>query len=144
MDREKLLKKWKIITILEWIMLCCWDFITRCLVAFKPEFAYNFVNLFMWFVLLCILFIIFEKIRPEKRKIMPMVISIHDTVDKLKKQRIYFLGIGTAIVVASTILQPLNKNIFLMAIESLWAFFMCLSAFTKDKIDYLKEKPEGL
>ena len=143
MDREKLLKKWQIVTIAEFMFIGIWYFITICYIAYKPELAFNFVNLFMWYVLLCVCAVVFWKIKPEKRRIMPMIISIHDTVEKLKKQRIV-LCIISFILCCTSFTATRNQNIILMAISSTWISVMLISNIIKDKIDYLKEKPEGL
>ena len=143
MDREKMLKKWQILTIIECLFLSIWYFITIYNVAYKPELWYNFVNIFMWYVLLIALAVILRKIKPEKRRIMPMIISIHDTVEKLKKQRIILLIIGF-ILCYSTHLAIRRQNIIMMAVSSTWVSVVLVASIVKDKIEYIKEKPEGL
>ncbi len=143
MDREKLLKKWQIVTIAEFMFLSIWYFVSLYYIAYKPEVVYNFVNPFMWFVLLCVVYFIFEKGKPEKRRIMPMIISILDTVEKLKKQRIILCIIAFILCFISHFAAR-NQNIILMAIGSTWLPVVLTSNIVKDKIAYIKEKPEGL
>ena len=143
MDREKMLKKWQAITLCEWLFTSAWYFITLYNIAFNPDFRYNFVNMFMWFVLLCVFAFIFNKNKPEQRKIMPMIISIHDTVEKLKKQRIVLIVIGF-ILIFSGKRAVRNANIILMAICSTWIIFVFCANLLKEKIEYLKQKPEGM
>ena len=138
-----MLKKWQIVTIVEMLSLSVWYFITIYYIAYKPELRYNFVNIFMWYVLLISLAFILRKIKPEKRRIMPMIISIHDTVEKLKKQRIILLIIGF-ILCYSTHLAVRRQNIIMMAIGSTWISVVLVANIVKDKIEYIKEKPEGL
>ena len=143
MDREKMLKKWQILTIIEWLFLSIWYFITIYNIAYKPEVRYNFVNIFMWYVLFIVLAVILQKIKPEKRRIMPMIISIHDTVEKLKKQRIILLIIGFILCYLAH-LAVRRQNIIMMAICSTWTSVVLVASIVKDKIEYIKEKPEGL
>ena len=97
----------------------------------------------MWYVLLIALAVISWKIKPEKRRIMPMIISIHDTVEKLKKQRIILLIIGF-ILCYSTYPAIRRQNIIMLAIGSTWISVVSVASIVKDKIEYIKEKPEGL
>ena len=143
MDKEKLLKKWQIVTVSEWLFLTIWYFIVLYCIACKPEFAYNLMNRSMWFVVLFVVAFLFNKIKPEKRRIMPMIISIHDTVEKLKKQRIILCIIAFLLCFISHSAIR-SSNIILIAIGSTWIPVVFASNLVKDKIDYLKEKPEGL
>ena len=143
MDREKLLKKWQIVTVSEWLFLTIWYFIILYCIAYRPEFVYNLVSRSIWFVVMFVVAFVFNKIKPEKRKIMPMIISIHDTVEKLKKQRIILCVIAFLLCYISHSATR-NSNIILMAIGSTWISVVFVSNLVKDKIDYLKEKPEGL
>lgn len=145
MDREKMLKKWQVLTLCEWFVLTCWYFITLCLIAFKPAVVYNIVNMFLWFCILCVVGFVFNKIKPEKRRIMPMIISIHNTVDKLKIQRIILIVIGFILCFSCHfVLNKEQTNIIMLAVSSLWLVFIQLANLVKDKIEYIKEKPEGL
>ena len=143
MDREKMLKKWQIVTVSEWLFLTIWYFIVLYCIAYKPEIVYNFVNYIMWFVFMCVVAFVFQKIKPEQRRIMPMIISIHDTVEKLKKQRIILCIIAFLLCFISHSAIR-SSNIILIAIGSTWISVVFASNLVKDKIDYLKEKPEGL
>ena len=148
MDKEKLLKKFKLKFILGHIAISSIFFIwvytvTYGIISEKQFFTYGLIAA----VISLILGFIENKIFGEKRKreelaVMPMIISIHDTVESLKKQRtvyniLYVLsfGFGFGLRGASVVF------ILLCSISHLFSSFANL---TTKKIKYIENKPEGL
>ena len=148
MDKEKLLKKFIIKFVLEYTFMCSAVFV------WMYAFTEGFISPQRWFVsglviaIVCIgLGMALARTYGKKRKkemlaIMPMIISIHDTVDGLKKQKRML-----------TVLQALMLG-FGFALRTVHSMFLVLAALslmvvgfadiTEHKIRYLENKPEGL
>ena len=75
------------------------------------------------------------------RIIMPVVISIHDTVESLHKQKSMLLGLFIAL--SAVRFLPI-QNIFTAILQSLSVPAGMFGILTDYKEDYVKNKPEGL
>ena len=148
MDREKLLKKF--------IAKMVFGHIAVCSTIFVWIFSYDYgfidfgqfckygLTLFCMSVLIAIVYyIVFgEKEKKEKLAIMPLIISIHDTEEKLKKQRIIFLVLYAVFFLVG--LSYRSVSVIFIVMFSLAPFFNSMASLTKEKLEYIQNKPEGL
>ena len=148
MDKEKLLKKF--------IAKMAFGHIAVCSIIFVWIFSYEYdfidfgqfckygLTLFCVTVLFVIVHqVVFgEKEKKEKLAIMPLIISIHDTEEKLKKQRILFFVLYFISFLIG--LSYKSDSVIFIIIFSLAPFFNSMASLTKEKIEYIQNKPEGL
>lgn len=148
MDKEKLLKKFKMKIIIGYSFMCSaafvWMYIfTVGIISPKQWFISGFVIAF-----LCLITgyidtkINGEKNRKEELAVMPLIISIHDTVDGLKKQRASFSFIQAIMFGFGFGLRDVSVIFLIMAALSI--LFAGFTDITSKKIKYLENKPEGL
>ena len=148
MDKEKLLKKF--------IAKMVFGHIAVCSIIFVWIFSYDYgfidfgqfckygLTLFCVTVLLAIVYyrVFGEKEKKEKLAIMPLIISIHDTEEKLKKQRIIFLVLYAVFFIIGFSYRSVSVVFIIMF--SLAPFFNSMASLTKEKLEYIQNKPEGL
>lgn len=148
MDKEKLLKKLTIKYILGNILtstiLFIWIYATESNMLNEKQFyIIGFVIIVVCLVMGFITQKLFgEKNEKEKLAIMPLIISIHDTIEKLTKQKkmltvlyVIFFAVGFTFRSVSVIF------IVMFATSHCLLFFGNLVG---EKIKYLENKPEGM
>lgn len=85
--------------------------------------------------------LVFEfKVMKDVKPLLPMMISIHDTVKKYTVQIIVLSVLYFVFFVASTIIDGITGAV-LMAVA---VVFLLFSSFIAVKRKYLKNKPEGM
>ena len=148
MDKEKLLKKFTIKFALEYTFMCSAVFV------WMYAFSEGFISPKRWFIssfviaFLCLVIgyidtkINGEKNRREELAVMPLIISIHDTVDGLKKQKVFFSVMQALMFGFGFALRIVNSMFLVIAALSLR--MAGLVDITNHKIKYLENKPEGL
>ena len=83
-----------------------------------------------------------EKDKKEKLAIMPLIISIHDTEEKLKKQKTVLNVLYFIFFVGGFTFRSVSVVFILMfAVSHCFSF---MANLVNDKIKYLENKPEGL
>lgn len=75
---------------------------------------------------------------------LPMIIRKSDTVEKLKKDRALFITAAFAFGLVGYLGAKKTDNILFFILLSIYPFFSVMSGLTKEKIEYLENKPEGL
>ena len=83
-----------------------------------------------------------EKDKKEKLAIMPLIISIHDTKEKLKKQKtilnvLYFIFFVGGLTFRS-------ESVVFIVMFAVSPCFNFMANLVNDKIKYLENKPEGM
>ena len=147
MDKEKLLKKLTIKFALEYTFMCSAVFV------WMYAFSEGFISPKRWFIsslviaVMCIGLSIAlssqnQKHRKEMLAIMPMIISIHDTVDSLKKQR-NMLSVIQALMFGFGFALRIVNSMFLI-ISALSLRMAGFVDITNHKIKYLENNPEGM
>ena len=148
MDKEKLLKKFiaKFVVgqTLASTVIFLWIFAYEYGFIDKGQFRkYGLVILVVAIVFGTIDHMLFkEKNKKERLAIMPLIISVHDTEEKLKKQKtildvlyfIFFVG-------GLTFRDTSAVFIFMFAVSPSFSF---MANLVNDKIKYLENKPEGM
>ena len=148
MNKEKLLKKfiakYVIGQTLASAFIFLWIFAyENGLISQQKFFRYGFIILAGAVIFATIDYILFkEKNKKERLAVMPLIISIHDTEEKLKKQKtvlnvlyVIFFAVGLTFRHVSVIL------ILMFAVAPCFSF---MANLVNDKIKYLENKPEGL
>ena len=148
MDKEKLLKKFKMKIIIGYSFICSaafvWMYIfTVGIINPKRWFTFGFVIVFLCLVVGYIdTKINGEKNRKEELAVMPLIISIHDTVDGLKKERAFFSIMQAVMFGFGFGLRDVSVIFLIMAALSI--LFAGFTDITSKKIKYLENKPEGM
>ena len=148
MDREKLLKKFIAKMVIGHIVVSSvifiWLFSYECKFINYGQFCKYGLTLFCVTVLLAIVYhIVFgKKEKKEKLAIMPLIISIHDTEEKLKKQKIIFFVLYAVFFLVG--LSYRSVSVIFIVMFSLAPFFNSMASLTKEKLEYIQNKPEGL
>ena len=73
---------------------------------------------------------------------MPLIISIHDTEEKLKKQKTIFFVLYAVFFLVG--LSYRSVSVIFIVMFSLAPFFNSMASLTKEKLEYIQNKPEGL
>ena len=148
MDKEKLLKKfiakYVIGQTLTSALIFIWVFAhENGLISQQKFFRYGFIILAGAVIFATIDYILFkDKNKKERLAVMPLIISIHDTEEKLKKQKtILYVLYFTFFVGGLTFRQISVVFIAMFAVSPCFSF---MANLVNDKIKYLKNKPEGL
>ncbi len=102
---------------------------------------YAFHYAFATVLVAVLIALVFEfKVMKDVKPLLPMMISIHDTVKKYTGQIIVLSVLYFVFFVASTIIDGITGAV-LMAVA---VVFLLFSSFIAVKRKYLKNKPEGL
>ncbi len=141
MDKEKLLKKYILLftaeTICQWLIWLI--LLTYKMLGIKPLFTLGFAG-----VLLVLEIIFSHYVNKNSMSVMPMIISIHDTVEKYEKQN-FKLFIALIIYTLLSIFLVYNFNsLFTRFLASFMWMFNSFTSLNHRRIDYLKNKPEGM
>jgi len=148
MDKEKLLKNFTIKFIAETVISCSVIFIWIFL------FVYDIIDEKTWVASGIVLIATAgavsyfnKKINGKKnerqlRQVMPMIISIKDTPESLKKDKDRFFWLGVAAFSFGFAFR--ETSFIFIVIMSMSNMFRRLEYLTGEKIKYLKNKPEGL
>ena len=148
MDREKMLKKFiakfVIGQTLASSFIFLWVYIYEYGFMDKEQFIKSGLVILAFAIVFCIIdYILFNKKRKKERlAIMPLIISIHDTEEKLKKQRtvlyvLYFIFF----VIGLTFRDVSVIFIIMFAVSPCFNF---MANLVNDKIKYIENKPDGL
>lgn len=137
MDKEKLLKKYILMFSLQSICLCSFWFL------FLIKDIAGFDLLLIAPVPIIAAFIS-KWIDDNSRGVMPMIISIHDTVDMLNRHIAILAAIIVVILIISGIVIIYINSVAGRFLSSFIWLFVNLIRLTQRKIEYIKNKPEGL
>ena len=148
MDKEKLLKKFiakfVIGQTLASSFIFLWVFVYEYGFIDKGKFIKSWLVILAFAIAFGIIdYILFNKKRKKERlAIMPLIISIHDTKEKLKKQKtvlnvLYFIFF----VIGLTFRDLSVIFIIMLAVSPCFSF---MANLVNDKIKYLENKPEGM
>lgn len=146
MDKEKLLKNFTIKFIAETVISCSVLFIWVYLFTYDILSAREWVISGLVGIAICLTigYILNkgDKDRREMLRIMPMIISIHDTPESLKAERrildiLYVLSFGFGFALR-------DISLIFVILWSLSFVFRRFSELTNEKIKYLENKPEGV
>ena len=148
MDKKKLLKKfiakYVIGQTLASSLIFLWIFVyENGLISQRKFFRYGFIILAGAVIFATIDYILFkEKNKKERLAVMPLIISIHDTEEKLKRQKtILYVLYFTFFVGGLTFRQISVVFIAMFAVSPCFSF---MANLVNDKIKYIKNKPDGL
>ena len=148
MDKEKLLKKFIAKFVVGQTLASAFIFLW----IFSHEYGYiskdQFIKSGLIIFAVAIVFgtidyVLFNKKRKKERlAVMPLIISIHDTEEKLKKQKtvlnvLYFIFF----VIGLTFRDLSVIFIIMLAVSPCFSF---MANLVNDKIKYLENKPEGM
>lgn len=148
MDKEKLLKKFIIKFVLGqtlassfiflWVYIYEYDFMD------KEQFIKSgLIILAVAIVFGTIDYLLFNKKRKKERlAVMPLIISIHDTEEKLKKQKTILYVLYFIFFVGGLTFRSVSVVFIVMFAVS--PCFNFMANLVNDKIKYLENKPEGL
>ena len=148
MDKEKLLKKFiakfVIGQTLASSLIFLWMFAHEYGFIDMGQFIrYGLGILFFAVIFGIVDFVVFkEKNKKERLAIMPLIISIHDTKEKLKKQKtVLYVLYFTFFMGGLTFRSVSVVFIVMFAISPCFNF---MANLVNDKIKYLENKPEGM
>ena len=148
MDKEKLLKKFiakfVIGQTLASSLIFLWMFAHEYGFIDMGQFIrYGLGILFFAVIFVIVDFVVFkEKNKRERLAIMPLIISIHDTEEKLRKQKtVLYVLYFTFFVGGLTFRSVSVVFIVMFAISPCFNF---MANLVNDKIKYLENKPEGM
>ena len=148
MDKEKLLKKfiakYVIGQILASILIFLWIFARENGFIDKGQFIkYGLIILVGAIVFGTIDYVLFsKKNKKERLAIMPLIISIHDTEEKLKKQKTILYALYFIFFVVGLTFRDVSVIFIIMFAVS--PCFNFMANLVNDKIKYIENKPEGL
>ena len=148
MDKEKLLKKFiaKFVIgqtlasslIFLWMFAHEYDFIDM-----GQFIRYGLGILFFAVIFGIVDFVVFkEKNKKERLAIMPLIISIHDTEEKLRKQKTVLYVLYFTFFVGGLTFRSVSVVFIVMFAVS--PCFNFMANLVNDKIKYLENKPEGM
>ena len=83
-----------------------------------------------------------EKNKREKLAIMPLIISIHDTEEKFRKQKTVLYVLYFTFFVGGLTFRSVSVVFIIMFAAS--PCFNFMANLVNDKIKYLENKPEGM
>lgn len=148
MDKEKFLKKFitkfVIGQTLASSFIFLWVYIYEYGFMDKEQFIKSGLVILAFAIVFCIIdYILFNKKRKKERlAIMPLIISIHDTEEKLKKQRTALYVLYFIFFVIGLTFRELSIIFIIMFAAS--PCFSSMANLVNDKIKYLENKPEGM
>ena len=148
MEKEKLLKKFiakfVIGQTLASSLIFLWMFAREYGFIDKGQFIKSGLVILAFAIAFGIIdYILFKKKRKKERlAIMPLIISIHDTKEKLKKQKTVLNVLYFIFFVIGLTFRDLSVIFIIMfAVSPCFSF---MANLVNDKIKYLENKPEGL
>lgn len=148
MDKEKLLKKFIAKFVVGQTLASAFIFLW----IFAHEYGYiskdQFIKSGLIILAVAIVFgtidyLLFNKKRKKERLVvMPLIISIHDTKEKLKKQKtvlnvLYFIFFVGGLTFRS-------ESVVFIVMFAISPCFNFMANLVNDKIKYLENKPEGM
>lgn len=148
MDKEKLLKKFitkfVIGQTLTSSFIFLWVYIYEYGFMDKEQFIKSgLIILAVAIVFGTIDYLLFNKKRKKERlAVMPLIISIHDTEEKLKKQKTILYVLYFIFFVGGLTFRSVSVVFIVMFAVS--PCFNFMANLVNDKIKYLENKPEGL
>lgn len=148
MDKEKLLKKFIAKFVLGQTLassfIFLWVFIYEYGFIDKGQFIKCGLVILAFAIAFGIIdYILFNKKRKKERlAIMPLIISIHDTEEKLKKQKTVLNALYFIFFVIGLTFRDLS--VIFIIIFAVSPCFSSMANLVNDKIKYLENKPEGL
>lgn len=148
MDKEKLLKrfvtKYVIGQTLTSSFIFLWVFAhENGLISEQKFFRYGFIILIGAIIFGTIDYILFnKKNKKERLAVMPLIISIHDTEEKLKKQKTILYVLYFTFFVGGLTFRHIS--VVFIAMFAVSPCFSFMANLVNDKIKYLENKPEGL
>ena len=148
MDKEKMLKKFiakfVIGQTLTSSFIFLWVFVHEYGFIDKGQFIKSGLVILAFAIAFGIIdYILFNKKRKKERlAIMPLIISIHDTEEKLKKQKTVLNVLYFVFFVIGLTFRDLSVIFIIMFAVS--PCFSSMANLVNDKIKYLENKPEGL
>ena len=141
---KKFIAKYVIGQTLASSLIFLWIFVyENGLISQRKFFRYGFIILAGAVIFATIDYILFkEKNKKERLAVMPLIISIHDTEEKLKRQKtILYVLYFTFFVGGLTFRQISVVFIAMFAVSPCFSF---MANLVNDKIKYIKNKPDGL
>ena len=137
MDKEKLLKKYILMFSRQTVCICAFWF----LFLIKDIVS---LDLLIIAPVPIIAAFISKWIDDNSRGVMPMIISIHDTVEKMNRQIAVLAAVIVVVLIISGIVIIYINSVAGRFISSFICLFVNLIRLTQRKIEYIKNKPEGL
>lgn len=137
MDREKLLKRYIVAVALQAVSASSYWF----LFLSRKELGIKSIYLIP---LLALLFASSVYIDKKSLPVMPLILSIHDTVEKFEKQNTVLYVIFFIWFVISFCLVWTHSNIVSNIVAGLIFLIPSFINVNNKRIDYLKSKPEGM
>jgi len=137
MNKEKQLKIFILMFTLQIVCVCSYWFLSLSRKILN-------INILYLFPLLVLFLISTHYVNKRTMSVMPMILSIHDTVEKYEKQNAVLYPIVFVLVMAGIKLQFKYSGILSNIIASLaWRplFFININS---RRIEYLKNKPDGM
>ena len=148
MDKEKLLKKFiakfVIGQTLASALIFLWIFAHEYGYISKDQFIKSGLIIFAVAIVFgTIDYLLFnKKNKKERLAVMPLIISIHDTEEKLKKQKTVLNVLYFIFFVGGFTFRSVSVVFILMfAVSHCFSF---MANLVNDKIKYLENKPEGM
>ena len=148
MDKEKLLKKFiaKFVVgqTLASSLIFLWMFALEYGFIDMGQFIrYGLGILFFAVIFGIVDFVVFkEKNKKERLAIMPLIISIHDTKEKLKKQKTVLYVLYFVFFVGGLTFR--TESVVFIVMFAVSPCFSFMANLVNDKIKYLENKPEGM
>ena len=148
MDKEKLLKnfiaKFVVGQTLASALIFLWIFAHEYGFIDMGQFIrYGLGILFFAVIFGIVDFVVFEeKNKKERLAIMPLIISIHDTKEKLKKQKTVLYVLHFVFFVGGLTFR--SESVVFIVMFAVSPCFSFMANLVNDKIKYLKNKPEGI
>ena len=136
MDKEKLLKKYILAFTIQAVSACSYWFL------FLSRKELDIGKLYLIPLLLLLVSSIY--IEKNYTRIMPMILSIYDTIEKFEKQNILLYVILFIWFVPSFFLVLKSDGILSNILPSLIFLVFPFINVNNKRIEYLKNKPEGL
>ena len=137
MDKEKLLKKYILAVTAQAVSACSYWFLFLSRRELGIKSAYLIP-------LLALLFASSVYIDKKALPVMPLIISIHDTVEKYEKQNTVLYVIFFAWFMVTAFFVWTNSSLFSNLSAGLIFLMPSFINVNNKRIDYLKNKPEGL
>ena len=148
MDKEKLLKKFIAKYVIGQTLTSAFIFLW----IFAHEYSYinkdRFIKSGLIILLGAIVFgtidyVLFsKKNKKERLAVMPLIISIHDTEEKLKKQKTILYVLYFTFFVGGLTFR--HVSVVFIAMFAVSPCFSFMANLVNDKIKYLENKPEGM
>ncbi len=137
MDKEKLLKKYILAVTSQAVSACIYWFLFLSRRELDIGFAYLIP-------LLGLLFASSIYIDKKSLPVMPLIISIHDTVEKYEKQNTALYIIFFVWFMVTVFFVWTNDSLFSNLSAGLIFLIPSFINVNNKRIDYLKNKPEGM